>query len=212
MDCSTHKSIYAFTTCYPKIHLHTHSGMCRSHEWGLMRAGWPSHHCLHRFSCCILTVDSQECFTGHLPAACAYCRPLHHNKSKWGLGFQEALLSVLHLCPALPTGGSEQGLTERVQHINFSCIAELLFRTHTLLFTWPYPPPLFLSFHAPGGWARGLAMQPHPLTLRMLGRKYCTASEQQVLSLPIINYTCCITLGFLTPKLKIFISCTILFL
>lgn len=145
IDCSTHKSIFAFTTCYPKIHLHAHSGMCRSQEWGLMRAGWPSHHCLHCFSCWILTVDSQECLTRYMPAACAYCRPLRHNKSKGGLIFQEALLSVLHLCPALPMGGSGLGLTERVQHINFSCIAESLFPTQPppYLTQSPAPTPIF---------------------------------------------------------------------
>lgn len=35
--------------------------------------------------------------------------------------------------------------------------------------------------------------------------------EQQVLSLPIINYPGCISLGSLTPKIQISITCTILF-
>lgn len=150
MDCCTHKSIYAFTTCHPKIHLHAHSGMCGSDEWGLMRAGWPSHHRRHCFSCWILTVHSQECFTGHLPAACAYCRSLHHNKSKGGLGFQEALLSVLHLCPALPMGGSELGLPEQCS----TSISAVLLSRCSAHFTWPYPSTI-PTFHAPGGWAGG---------------------------------------------------------
>lgn len=106
-----------------------------------MRAGCPSPYCLYCLSCCILTVDSQECLTGHMPASRAYCGPLRHNKSKAGLGFQEALFSVLHLCPVLPTGGSGLGLTERAQHINFSCIAESLFLRN--------PPPYLAQSPAP---------------------------------------------------------------
>lgn len=73
-----------------KIHLHTHCRMCRFQEWGLMWAAWPSHHCVYCFSCCILKVDSQECLTRHMPAACMSCRPLRHDKSKGGPAFPEA--------------------------------------------------------------------------------------------------------------------------
>lgn len=45
------------------------------------------------------------------------------------LAFQEAFLSVLHLCPALPAGGRGMGLTEQVRHINVTGIAESLFPT-----------------------------------------------------------------------------------
>lgn len=103
----------------------------------------------------------------------AYCRPLRQRKSKGALAFQGALLSVLHLCPVLPMGGGGLGLTERVQHINFNCIAESLFPTQ--------PPPYLSRSPAPtpsipGGWARRLATQPHPVPLGMLGRKYSAAS------------------------------------
>lgn len=52
-------------------------------------------------------------------------------------------------------------------------------------------------------------MQPHPNPLRMLVRKYCTASGTAGAITPYD--TCCITLGLLTPKFKISISCTIFF-
>lgn len=54
---------------------------------------------------------------------------------------QGALLSVLHLCPVLPMGGGGLGLTDRVQHINFNCIAESLFPTQ--------PPPYLSRSPAP---------------------------------------------------------------
>ena len=134
-----------------------------------MRAGWPSHHRFHCFSCCILTVDSQESLTGHMPAVCAHCRPLHHNKSERSLAFQEALPSLLHLCPALPMGSCGLGLAERVQPIHFSSIAESLY----------HPPPYLtqslaptVSSHTPGGWAGGLATQSHLVALGMLGGKH----------------------------------------
>ena len=121
---------------------------------------------------------------------------------------QGALLSVLHLCPVLPTGGGGLGLTDRVQHINFNCIAESLFPTQPsppLPAPIPRPRPYPSQEDGPGGWPRS----------RIPFRSACWAvntaqhQEQQVLSLPIINYPCCITLGPLTPKLQI--SCTILF-
>lgn len=208
MDCCTHKSIFAFTTCYPKIHLLTHRGMCSSQEWGLMRVGWPSHHYPYCFSCYILTVDSHERLTGSV------CMQHEHTADHcvtWGveegLAFQEAPLTVLHLCPAPPMGGSGLGLTERVQDINFSRIAESLFPPPYLTQS---PAPIRYLFmpqeDGPGGWACSL----------ILFLSACWAvntaqhQEQQVLSLPIINYPCCITPGPLTPKLKISFFCTIL--
>lgn len=69
----------------------------------------------------------------------------------------------------------------------------------------PRPHPYPSQEDGPGGW---------PCS-RIPFRSACWAVNtaqhqgQQVLSLPIINYPCCITLGPLTPKLQI--SCTILF-
>ncbi len=145
-----------------------------------------------------------------MPAAGAYCRPLRHSKSRGGLTFQEALLSVLHLCPPLPMGGGGLGLTERVQHINFSCIAESLFPHATPSVPDPIPRPHPYLFtpqeDGPGGWPRSRI----PFHSACWAVNTAQHQEQQVLSLPIINYPCCITLGPLAPKLQISISCTIL--
>lgn len=154
-----------------------------------MRAGWPSHYCHYCLSCCILKVDSQVCFTGHTPASGAYCRILHHNQSKAGLAFLEALFFVLHLSPVLPMGGSQLGLKKRVQHINLSCAAESPFPCNLL----PYliPPPQPCQSQEAGHTSRS-ARHAGPVNTSQ-------HQEQQVLSLPIINYPRCITPGPLSP-------------
>lgn len=174
MDCYTHKSIFACTTFYPKINLHTHCGICRSQEWGLMWAGWPSHHCLYCFSCCILTVDSQGCLTGHLPASLCIPQttaPQYEQR-------RPCIPGSSSFCPpslsSSPNGRRRTGINRASTAHKFQ------------LYCWvavPHatPPPYLtqspsLSFHTPGGWARGLATQPHPVPLGMLGRKYCAAS------------------------------------
>lgn len=134
-----------------------------------MRAGWPSHDCLYCLSGCILAVGSQKCPNEHMSAYCAYCGASCSRPRIPGSPFP-----ALHLCPVVPMGGNGVGLTERTEHINFSCIAESLFPHNPapLPASIPHPQPCLV----PGGWARMLATQSQPVLRGMPGRKYCGAS------------------------------------
>lgn len=72
-------------------------------------------------------------------------------------------------------GGGGLGLTERVQHINFSHIAESLFPTQAPPYLTQPPPPPAPYLSQEDGPGR-LATQSHPVPLGTLGRKYCAAS------------------------------------
>lgn len=75
-----------------------------------------------------LTVDSLERLTRHMPPVCANCRPLHHNQSKAEpLHSRELLfLSSISVQQLSQWEAVDWDLTERVQPIHFSCIAESL--------------------------------------------------------------------------------------
>jgi len=145
---------------------------------------------------------------GHIPAACEYCRPLRHISTKKGLAFQKALTTVLHLCPALPMGGGGLGLTERVQHIHFRCIAESLFPMQPPALPDPIPRPSCYRFTPQEDRPRGRPRSRIPFHSACRAVNTPQHQEQPVPSLPNINYPCCITLGRLTLKPQI--SCTTL--
>lgn len=104
-----------------------------------MRAG--SSCPLLPLCCSILAVGSEKSFNEHMSVSCAYCPAL------WSITHEatcipEEPFPVLHLCPVVPKGGNGLGLTERREHINFSCIAESMSphpRPTPYLAQSPYP-------------------------------------------------------------------------
>lgn len=148
---------------------------------------------LHLLSlaCCILTVDSQGCLTWALLHNKEYSRNCIP-----GSPFFSA--PVLHLCPLVPMGSSGLGPTEQVQHINFSCNAESLF-LHNQTPTPPHPTPYLAQSlpHPSQSQEDGSGGGPRshiPFHLARWAVNTAQHREQQVLSLPVINYPCCITL------------------
>lgn len=133
------------------------------------------------------------------------------------LALQEALLFVLHPCPAFPKGANGVGLT--VQHIIFllNCWVNVPYATNPTLPHCPLyltqsstlPPPYLCMPRESGPGGR---LRVHiPFHLARWAVNTVQHQEQQVLSLPIINYPGCIPLGSLTPEIQISITCTILF-
>lgn len=141
MDCSTHKSILVFTTCYPKIHLNTHSRMCRSQEWGLMRAGWPSHH------------FSPAVFWQHTPRSALpanACRPLRHSTRKR----MPSIPGSFSFCPpslsSPPSGRQRNGINGASAAHKCHRHCWVVVPHAAALLTWPNTPtPSYLS--APQG-------------------------------------------------------------
>lgn len=168
MDCSTHKSIPVFTTLLSK-------NPSQRSQWNVQVPGMRINESRMAQSPLSLLLYFDSALPG-APYQAHACRPLRHGRKTGGLAFQEARLSVLHLCPALPVGGGGLGLREQVRHINVSSIAESMFPTlqPSLLDPIPRPHPIF---PLPGGtWVKRPTTEPHPVPLGVPGRKYSAAS------------------------------------